>query len=135
MEKTIDLVLKRLYFKNKYTIGKLFIDRKYFCDTLEDRRRDLSVEDKVYGETAIPEGKYKIILTKSTRFGRVLPEILNVPGFVGVRMHSGNVAADSEGCILLGFNTVQGMVLKSRHTEIKLVSLLYKFKNIKLTIV
>lgn len=95
----------------EYTIGKLYIDDNYFCDTLEDVVRS---GEKVYGQTAIPAGKYKVKKTYSPRFKKKLPEILNVPGFSGVRIHSGNTAKDTEGCLLLGLNKAKGAVLCSQ---------------------
>lgn len=83
---------------NDCQIGQLLIDDKFFCYTLEDVSRDI----KVYGETAIPKGIYKVIVDYSDHFKKELPHILNVPGFAGIRMHGGNSASDTLGCILLG---------------------------------
>lgn len=104
--------IKRIFKGNDYTIGRLYIGDDYFCDTLEDRVRPAGV--KVYGKTAIPAGKYKVRKTMSPRFGKILPEILGVQNFAGVRIHSGNNAADTDGCILLGLNKVKGCVSDSR---------------------
>lgn len=104
--------IKRIFKGNDYTIGRLYIGDDYFCDTLEDRVRPAGV--KVYGKTAIPAGKYKVRKTMSPRFGKILPEILGVSNFAGVRIHSGNNAADTDGCILLGLNKVKGCVSDSR---------------------
>ena len=101
----------RTFKGSEYTIGKLYIDDNYFCDTLEDVVRS---GEKVYGQTAIPAGKYKVKKTYSPRFKKKLPEILNVPGFSGVRIHSGNTAKDTEGCLLLGLNKAKGAVLCSQ---------------------
>lgn len=86
------------------TIGALYIDGQFFCFTLEDIVRELGPngEGKVDGRTAIPAGEYSIIIDFSKRFNRPMPHILSVPCFEGVRIHSGNTAADTEGCILLG---------------------------------
>lgn len=111
------LELVRHYLGENYTIGKLSIDRKYFCDTLEDAVRPI----KIYGKTAIPFGTYKIILNESPRFGRVLPRLLNVPKFDGVLIHRGNTAEDTAGCILVGENRVKGKVINSTPYEIELV--------------
>lgn len=119
--------------KNQYcTIGKLYIDGQYFCDTLEDVDRGLSndmeinkiTSVKVYGKTAIPTGTYSVILSQSNRFKRILPEILNVPGWSGVRIHSGNKAEDTLGCILVGTRLNEQYIVNSRETEKKLLSLL-----------
>jgi hypothetical protein len=106
------LKLYRKFLGNKYTIGKLFINDEYICDTLEDVVR--SEGAKVYGETAIPYGTYEIVLTMSPRFKKVLPLLLNVPNFEGVRIHTGNTERDTEGCILVGYNKVKGKVINSK---------------------
>ena len=103
----------RTFKGSEYTIGKLYIDNQYFCDTLEDVvRKD---GEKVYGKTAIPSGMYRVKKTYSPRFKKVLPEILEVPNFSGVRIHAGNTAKDTEGCILLGLNKSKGAVLNSQN--------------------
>lgn len=116
--------LQRIFKGPKYTIGKLYLNGKYFCDTCEDTVRDLNKEEKVYGQTAIPAGTYKVIVNRSPKFKRDLPRLLDVPYFEGVLIHRGNTAADSAGCILLGENKRKGMVLNSTPYEIKLVQLL-----------
>lgn len=103
----------RTFKGSEYTIGKLYIDDNYFCDTLEDTVRPKG--EKIYGKTAIPAGKYKVKKTYSPRFKKQLPEILNVPNFSGVRIHAGNTAKDTEGCILLGLNKTKGAVLCSQN--------------------
>lgn len=119
------LTLIRKYKKEDYTIGHLYIDGKLFCDVLEDKVRELNtLEDKVYGKTAIPEGTYQVKLTYSPRFKRVLPEVLDVPYFSGIRIHAGNTADDSEGCILVGENKAKGKVLNSRKTLEMLMKIL-----------
>lgn len=95
-----------------YTEGKLFLDDQFFCDTLEDEVRPI----KIAGETAIPAGHYKVILNMSNRFKKVMPLILNVPNFEGVRIHSGNTKEDTEGCILVGVKFKDGFVGNSRST-------------------
>ena len=92
------LLLTRIKQENAYTIGRLFVDGLFECYTLEDTVRSI----KIPGETAIPAGKYKLIIDWSNRFKRNLPHILNVPGFEGIRIHSGNTAKDTEGCLLVG---------------------------------
>ena len=119
----MQITLKRIFKGPDYTIGKLYIDGKYFCDTLEDRVRAPGV--KVPGRTAIPAGKYKIKLTESLRFKKLMPRLENVPGFTGVLIHSGNTAEDTEGCILVGRNRVKGKVLDSRETFQKLFTILW----------
>ena len=100
--------IKRTFKGAEYTIGKLYIDGAYFCDTLEDTVR---TGEKIAGKTAIPAGTYKVKMTWSPRFKRYLPEILNVPNFSGVRIHAGNSALDTEGCVLLGLNKVKARVV------------------------
>lgn len=83
--------------------GKLFVEGKYFCETLEDQDRYLENDGvKVDGDTAIPRGRYRVTRTMSQRFGRVIPLVNDVPGFTGVRLHGGNTEADTHGCPLLG---------------------------------
>jgi len=84
-------------------IGDLFIDGEFFCYTLEDEKRADGV--KVYGETAIPTGTYNVKLTQSNRFKRLMPLLLDVPMFSGIRIHGGNTSKDTLGCILVAFNT------------------------------
>lgn len=114
-----------------YTIGKMYIDGEYFCDTLEDRVRDINKngkfdngEVKVAGETAIPYGRYQVVVNMSPRFKRELPRLLNVPNFEGILIHRGNTDKDSSGCILVGENKVKGKVINSTPYEQKLVSIL-----------
>lgn len=118
------LRLNRKYPKEEYTIGELLIDGKYFCDTLEDRVRDLTKELKIAGRTAIPEGEYEIIINISPRFRRKLPRLLDVPGFSGVLIHRGNSAEDTAGCILVGENKVRGRLVNSTGYELRLLELL-----------
>lgn len=114
----MNIVIKRIFCGENYSIGRLFLDGKYFCDTLEDTVRPAGV--KVPGQTAVPAGTYRLELNKSPRFGRVIPLLVEVPGFTGVRIHAGNCAADTEGCILVGFNQIKGRLVGSRATEKRL---------------
>lgn len=124
--------VKRLYKKADYTIGKMYIDGEYFCDTLEDTDRGLAQgmslselkEMKEYGKTAIPTGEYALSVTFSNRFHKDLPQIQNVPAFSGIRIHTGNTSADTEGCILVGKNKAKGKVLDSRKTMAELMRIL-----------
>lgn len=131
----IQLRLKRIAYRDTYTVGKLYIDGMYFCDTIEDKVRELnSIKDKVYAETAIPKGTYKVILNVSPKFKRLLPRLLDVPYFDGILLHRGNKAKDSAGCILVGENKEVGKVLNSTKYEIKLVEILKKDSDIEIVI-
>ena len=130
----MELKLKRIFKGDKYTIGNLFINDKKFCDTLEDTDRGLDASMSVskiialkkFGITAIPKGTYEVVMNVvSAKFskykqytfcgGRV-PRLLNVPGYDGVLMHIGNKPEDTDGCILVGKNTVKGMITSSTET-------------------
>ena len=131
----MNLTLKRLNLTPNYTEGELYVNGVYFCKTLEDTNRDLNKngqfdnnEKKVYGETCIPYGKYKVILSYSPKFKRELPEILEVPDFQGIRIHRGNKISDTLGCILCGEKVKNGYLSNSTPYEIKLVEL---FKQVK----
>ena len=115
--------IHRKYRKPGYSIGILSIDGKVICNTLEDTDRGLRKEmsekeiakTKIKGKTAIPIGKYSVIMTDSPRFKRQMPLVCDVKGFSGIRIHSGNDADDTEGCILCGKNTEVGRVTSSRY--------------------
>lgn len=143
----MDLNLKRIARKAKYTIGKLYIDGQYFCDTIEDTDRGMKQSDayatnkrkKVKGETAIPTGRYQVTLgVQSERFKNksqykfcdgYLPRLINVPCFEGVLIHIGNTERDTEGCILVGENKVVGKVINSTQTFLKLYDRLLQAKG------
>lgn len=150
----MEILLKRIAKKPNYTIGKIFINGEYFCDSLEDTDRNLSqdmpVEDieriKVYGNTAIPTGSYSIDMnTVSSKFkdriwakpynGKI-PRLLDVPGFNGVLIHPGNTNKDTLGCILVGENKVVGKVINSINTyKIFMSKLSNSNEPIKITVV
>ena len=116
------LRLERRWPKATYTVGRLYVDGELFCNTLEDKVADVNkngrfdgTERKVYGETAIPYGTYKVFYGWSPRFGRTLPRLLNVTAFEGILIHPGNTAKDSAGCILVGLNTKPGELTQSRY--------------------
>lgn len=123
--------LNRIYKCEKYTIGYLYADGQYICDTLEDRVRVLNCEaDKIKKQTAIPAGNYKVVLSWSGHFQCMMPELLDVPYFKYIRIHWGNYPEDTDGCILVGFNKVKGKVIKSKEAYKKLMQLLEPaFKN------
>lgn len=130
----MELRLTRIARRPTYTIGRLYIDGIYFCDTLEDKDRDYNHdgdldefgEQKVYAQTAIPSGTYKIILNWSNRFQRIMPLLLDVTGFEGIRIHNGTTAANTAGCILVGENSIIGQLTESRETFYRLFNILNK---------
>lgn len=147
------LLLRRIAKRDKYTIGKLFIDGVYFADTIEDTDRKLnqsmSLDEiksiKVYGETAIPTGTYtidmNIISPKfkdrvwAKEWGGKIPRLLNVPGFEGILIHPGTDASSTSGCLIVGQNKIVGKVINSQSTFKKLMQILTKANGeIKITI-
>jgi len=131
----INLLLERFYLGTEYTVGRLAIDGMYLCDTLEDKVRDLNKdgdlddegETKIPGFTAIPFGRYRVIITRSPKFQRELPEILDVHNFTSIRIHAGNSSADSAGCVLVGENKIKGRLVNSRYWESQLMERLKRF--------
>ena len=130
------LVLIRHARRADYTIGRLEDENGMkICDTLEPTWRDYKGgELKIPMKSAIPEGTYGVVVTKSQRFQKYLPLLVGVPGFEGVRIHAGNTSRDTEGCILVGQNLQVGKVLWSRITLEKLMKLIENEKEIYLTI-
>lgn len=146
------LELKRIFRGPKYTIGKLYVDNQYVCDTLEDTDRGLKQTDslssiqkkKVYGQTAIPTGTYGITLNvispkfKDRSWAKFcngkLPRLLNVPGYDGVLIHVGNKPEDTLGCILVGYNKIKGQLINSTEAFKKLYSILGKSPTITIVI-
>lgn len=137
------LKLKRVYQGENYTIGKLYINNKYFCDTIEDKVRHLpgkckglpcQCEEKVFARTAIPSGSYTITMEYSPRFKRELPYLHDVPHFYGILIHPGVDETSSAGCIIIGKNRVKGKVLESRVTSDTLNTILSQEKEITITI-
>jgi len=123
----MELILKRIAKRKTYTIGRLYIREQvmdeylpgyedhYFCDTLEPTWRDYANGAyKVKGRSAIPEGRYAVVISYSPKFEAWLPILLGVPKFEGIRIHAGNTAKDTEGCILVGQNKLVGQVVDSR---------------------
>ena len=148
----LNIRIDRIAKKSTYTIGKLYLNGVYFCDTLEDTDRGLyqgmPLENikkiKVYGATAIPKGKYRVVMNVvSPKFSKratynfckgKLPRLLNVDGYEGVLIHIGNTAKDTAGCILVGQNKVVGQVINSTVTFKKLYAEMLKYQTIILTI-
>ena len=120
------LTLQRRASKGGATIGELFLDGVHESYTLEDEIREIPgaavVEWKVDGKTAIPTGKYRIAMTRSPRFGKVLPLLLDVPGFSGVRIHAGNKAEHTEGCILVGEEAYENTIGRSKEALLELMA-------------
>ena len=124
------ITIDRAWKRESYTMSRLFVDGENFCNALEDTDRGLYqglcmeyvLAKKVKGATAIPRGTYNVIYTYSPRFKRKLPLIENVTGYEGVRIHPGNTAKDTEGCILVGQNLKVGMVSNSREWTEKLIT-------------
>lgn len=114
------LELKRIALKPNYTIGKLFINGTYYCDTIEDKVIDLNKNgkfddglSKVMHQTAIPYGTFKVVVNYSPKFKRELPRLLDVPYFEGILIHNGNDQNSSSGCIIVGENKTVGKVTNS----------------------
>ena len=130
------LTLKRIAKKADYTIGRLEDETgNRICDTLEPTWRDFKGgELKVPRKSAVPEGTYPVVVTKSWKFGKYLPLLVGVPGFEGIRIHSGNTNKDTDGCILVGQNLEKGKVLMSRITLERLMKLIENEKRVFLTI-
>ena len=130
------LILTRHARRADYTSGRLEDENgKKISDTLEPTWRDYKGgELKIPKKSAIPEGSYRVVVTKSQRFQKYLPLLVGVPGFEGVRIHAGNTSRDTEGCILVGQNLQVGKVLWSRITLEKLMKLIENEKVIYLTI-
>lgn len=137
------ILIDRKWKKDTYTIGNLYVDGKLFCNTLEDKDRGIKKSDslvtikakKVYGETAIPIGKYTVTLNvTSPKYAAIkwywnlckgmMPRLMNVPGFDGILIHPGNTPLDTYGCILVGKNTIKGQITQSKDTFAKLYKLM-----------
>lgn len=126
------LTLMRIANRPTYCIGKFYIDGVYFCDTIEDTDRGLDdgmseaeiKQKKVKGQTAIPTGTYPVHITWSPKYKKPMPLLERVKGYSGIRIHSGNTAKDTEGCLIVGKNKEVGKVLESRKTYNELFKIL-----------
>ena len=137
----LDMKLVRTQFKDTQTVGKLYLNGVYFCDTLEDKNRDLNKngifdgsEKKVYAQTCIPFGQYKVIINQSSRFKRLMPRLLNVPHFDGILIHNGVTEKNSAGCILVGSYDGQKLV-RSKEIFNKLFEIMKYYNDIQINIV
>lgn len=125
----------RCFYNDKNTIGRMLVDGKFFAYTLEDKERYISrPEQKVKNETAIPYGNYKVVVTQSARFKRLLPELLDVPFFDKIRIHGGNTEADTEGCILVGANTDEKKIWNCRSKVDELTKLIMSVPEVTIEI-
>ena len=139
----LQILITRNWRKADYTIGKLYVNGKQLCNTLEDTDRRLYqgqplaeiAKRKVKKQTAIPTGTYRLQVSESPKFKRELIEVLDVPGFTGIRIHRGNTAADSEGCILPGVNNAVGRVSDSTKYELELTKMVKADPDAYLTII
>ena len=129
----MELVLQRTRLNDTHTNGQLYIDGEYFCFTLEDVMREVDgqkVESwKIKGETAIPTGVYKVTLEQSPRFGPETPTLHDVPGFSNIRIHTGNIASDTEGCLIVGFSLGPNGIIRPGSTRPALSALKQKLRN------
>ncbi len=107
----MELLVQRDPSTDGVTIGKLYVDGVFECFVLEDQVRE---GPKVLHETAVPQGRYRVVITRSNRFQRMLPLLLDVPGFSGIRIHAGNFAVDTAGCLLVGQGRGVRSIIQSR---------------------
>lgn len=129
------LTLQRYLFTEDYTMGLLFIDGIYFCDTIEDKFRGNDLKGKkVYGETCIPYGVYTVKITWSPKHKAYLPQIMDVPYFEGIRFDIANTAKEVLGCVGVGIKSENGRVLQSRKTRTALIKRLETANSIKIDI-
>jgi hypothetical protein len=121
-------VLRSIY-TSKSTIGNFIVNNKIFCHTLEDVVRPKG-SLKIPGQTAIPSGRYEVILSFSNRFQKILPEILNVPNFTGIRLHGGNTNVDTDGCLLVAYNIINNDMIQGSASS-AIVELLQNYSSEK----
>jgi hypothetical protein len=134
---THELALNRKFLGKEYTIGKFFVEDKPFCDCLEDIVRDLNKdgditdpgEGKIPKETAIPYGRYKVVMAYMGKLKRNLPLLLNVPSFTGIFIHGGVDKNSTEGCLVLGINDVKGQVHGGKKYVDELSALITKWEE------
>ena len=131
----ITIQIKRFALKETYTIGKLYVDGVYVCDTIEDKVRVLnSSKDKVYGFTAIPPGEYRADVAFSNKFRYNVVRLFGVPYFEGIYIHKGNTEKDSLGCIIVGYNDKKGWVSRPTEAMTKLMEAIKGYDELKVII-
>ena len=145
----MELFVVRKYFKERYTIGKFYNENTFICNTLEDPIRELKDlnhdgdfddpgEGKIYGDTAIPCGKYEVIIADSPTLKRRLPLLLDVPGFTGILIHAGRTYKNTKGCILVGENKRKGELINGPYFETTIRDMIEtaiaKFEKVFLTV-
>ena len=131
----LELLLERGIKEKSYTDGDLYVDNNWFCHVVEDKVRGplgkiWSKLFKIKHETAIPYGRYEVIVNWSNRFKRLLPLILNVPDFEGIRMHNGATAKNSSGCPIISYKRISsGLLLSKPDAMNDLTDVIYKFQQ------
>lgn len=139
--RTVEMILDRVKYPD-FTEGSLSIDGEHFCDTLEDPVRELKDlngdgdfmdpgEGKIYGDTAIPAGRYRVALTYSPAFDKILPLLENVPGFTGIRMHGVRSKLGTKGCIGVGIKDQAGLLYDGKKMEDSLVETLQAYGKVE----
>jgi len=131
----INLFVDRIFLKPTYTIGNFLIGSTLFCNTLEDSVRDYNKdgdlddlgEMKIYGETAIPYGRYPVTVSYSPKLKRELPLIMDVKHFTGIRIHKVSTALGTLGCVGIGENTSKGRLTNGEYYEKKLIAMLKEY--------
>lgn len=139
----LHFLLDRKWRKDTYTIGRLYVNGEFLCNTIEDVDRKLNQnmsateiqKIKVMAETAIPTGTYAMRVSMSPKFKRELVEIVNVPAFSGIRIHRGNTAQDSAGCVIVGENTSKGRLTNSTKYELQITEMVKKADYAYITII
>lgn len=139
----LQFLLDRKWRKDTYTIGRLYVNGEFLCNTIEDVDRKLNQnmsateiqKIKVMAETAIPTGTYAMRVSLSPKFKRELVEIVNVPAFSGIRIHRGNTPQDSAGCVIVGENTSKGRLTNSTKYELQITEMVKKADYAYITII
>ena len=137
MENILKIFVERKYYKEEYTIGNMFIDGKWFCNTLEDKDRGLSQslslsqnkKLKVYGKTAIPKGVYDIEIHFWSKYRINVPLLKDVPAFTGILIHNGKDQNSTLGCILVGLNTIKGKLTDGKKYLTELTKIIKDAKS------